>query len=370
MTWLGQAKRRDQRLGAVAYDGGQAVPRRIDLRNAGYLERLRLAVSTTSTYTTAGPTGVDSFGQYAGPIGRITVIANSVGQLYDCSGFMTAIISTVDNQYNFGAAALRPTPPAAFAAAPGVAATTNKWFYDVPIALNFANKPWPIGLFQTAINAQEISFEVRFNPIAGTTGNPGSAVYTGNPGNLAAGNQSGSVDIQQVYYDPIADPASQPSLAFIHQWREFQFPLTADGDTEIRLPPGNLYTRVIYAVVTGAAGALDLNDTVVTRLRLMYGANLAPYDETIDAVKSRMARHYSVGGAGNGLPGGVYVHDFLEESHTERDVINSAATTDLRAVLTTAGGTYTGGGRVHVAVEQLIPLAPVQPGSAGVQGTA
>jgi hypothetical protein len=364
-TWLGLAKRRDQTLGRIAYDNGQNVPRRLELRNSGYLEQLRLWVETTSTYTTAGPTGVDAMGQFAGPVNRFTVVANSVGLIYDCSGFMTAIISGINAQYNYGTGSVTPTPPYAFNASPGTSATTNRWAYEIPVALNLANKPWPIGLFQTAINSQEVSLEVRWNPIAGTAGNPGSCVYTGNAGNLSAANQSGFVEVQQVYFDPIADPEAQPNLAFVHTWREFQVPISADGDLEIRLPPSNLYLRVILALVTGASGALALDNTSLTRLRLMYGSNLAPYDESIHALRLRMTRHY-----GFSLPNGVYIYDFLEETHTERDIINSAGTTDLRVVLTTQGATYTGGAHVRVAVEQLVPLAAPVPGTAGPQGMA
>jgi hypothetical protein len=72
-----------------------------------------------------------------------------------------------------------------------------------------------------------------------------------------------------------------------------------------------------------------------------------------------MARRYNVLNPTTGaslLPTGLYGFDLLEDSHDERDLIDSAATTDLRLVVTLAGATYTGGLASKVLVEQLIPL--------------
>lgn len=363
-TWIAQARKRNQRLGSIPYDTGLNVPRRLDLRNSGYLHALRLTTTATFIYATAGPTGVDALGQYGGPYNRITVMANSIGLLFDTTPASAAVISAIDNQYNSGSALFQPAPTS-FTAAPGTTSTTDTFVYDLPISVTLANKPWPLGFFQTALNSQETSIEVRFNPVTGTTGSPGSGLYTGNTANNTQSANTGSTDIQQIYFDPIADPNAQPSLAWIHTWREWQYPLTADGDNEFRLPPSNYYCRLVYTVVTGGSGALALDSTHVTRLRLMYGANLAPYDEPYSAVIYRMSRNY-----GFTLPGGFLVHDFLHESHTERDIINAAATTDLRFVVTTSGATYSGGAYVRCAAEQLIPLVVPSAGSPAVQGSA
>lgn len=374
-TFNMQARKRNQRLGSIAYDGGGNVPRRLDLRNAGYLERLSVMESLTFAYATAGPTGSDFFGQYGGIVQRITVMANSVGLLYDCTGEMAFLITAIDSNYNYGAASIQQAAGAGIGgignqtyvhtASPGTSTTTNTYPLVIPVDLYLANKPYPLGLFQTALNSQETSIEVRFRPIVATAGTPGSGLYTGNGGNLSAG-ATGSIDIQQTYFDPIADQNAQPNLTYIHQWREFQFPLTADGDNEIRLPPSNYYSRVIMWVITDtSSNVLSGDDAHVTRLRLAYGANLAPYDEPFLAVKDRMARLYDFQ-----MPAGVYVYDFLEDTHMERDIINSAATTDLRLIITTSGATYsgtTGGAYVKVAVEQLIPLG-LGAGAARVQG--
>jgi hypothetical protein len=360
-SWLSAAKRRDQTIGSITYDKGAGGPRRQNLRNAGYLERLRCYVTLTGPYVTAGPTGVDSYGQYCGPVQRVTVEANSVAPLFDCEGMAWAMVSMIDRQYRYGTTISLPSAiaPGSFTAAPALAAFTNAWIMDVPISLDLVNKPYPYGLFQTALNAQEITVAVRFTPATGVAGSPGSAVYIGTAANLTT--DVGAVAIQQCYFDPIPEPAAQPYLGMVHQWRSWRVPLTGDGTMEIELPPSNIYLRLIFVVSGGATVALA--PTFLQRLRLVYGTNLTPYDEGVNQVLGRQAAYY-----GAALPGGVYVLDLLEETHVERDVVNGAATTDLRALLDFAGGTYGAGSHVLVIAEQLIPISVGGAGAVGVQG--
>lgn len=383
MTWIGQARKRNQTLGLLAYDGGTLAPRRLDLRNAGYLSQLRITETLTGQYGTAGPTASDQFGILGGWVSRLTVISNSVGLLYDCSGEMAALIAAVDRDYaRYGTVINvfhQPVWPTGFTqpstntggqnvfvafGSVGTSAFVDQWGFNVPISLDFDNKATPLGLFQTALNSQETAIECRMRPINATAGTPGSGVYV--PGASATGpNGAGNLRFQQIYFDPIADPASQPPLAFIHQWREFQQGLTADGDIDIRLPPSNFYLRIILMIVTGGSGALALDGTHLTRLRWQYGANLAPQDETLDEVMQRMMEDYTFT-----FPNGCYIVDQIKDARTERDIINSAATTDLRLTMTLSGATYSGGAYVKVGVEQLIPLVVPAQGQAAVQGAA
>lgn len=381
-TWLATARKRNQILGSIVNDQGQLVPRRLDLRNAGYLEKLWLVQAYDFAYATAGPTSADAFAQAGGQVARLTLQSNSVGLLFDCTGEMTKVISAVDDAQRFGAGVLDASPNK-FTTSPGTTATTNVWAASIPIALNFNNKPWPIGLYQAALNALEVSLEARYRPLVAQTGIPGSGIYVGNGPNVTQ-NVRGDLKIQQQYYDPIADAQAQPSLAFVHQWREFQIPLTADGDLDIRLAPSNLYMRMIYWVVQGAAAALAPSSSIVTKLQLRYGANFAPFEEDTSSqftngfnslqrggqVLNRMNDMYGnmFGAAGAGPYDGVYIHDFFTENHNEQDFINSAATTELRATVSTSGGTYSGGAYIKVATEQLIPLVVPAPGTGNVQG--
>lgn len=380
-TFIGQAKKRNQILGSIPNDGGTNTPRRLDLRNSGYLSRLRLYQTYDFQFATANPTSADAFAQAGGQISRVTIQSNSVGMLYDLSGEMGKVVSALDDSQRAGSGVLDPAPNV-FTAAPAVAATTNVWAIDVPIALQFNNKPWPIGLYQTALNALEVSLEVKFRPLLATATTPGSGLYVPGGSTTVAQAIRGDLQIQQIYYDPIADPASQPTLAFVHQWREFQVPITGDGDLDIRLPPSNLYMRMVYWLVLAGVPAIN----ALTKLQLRYGANFAPFEENMSAqftntlaaasrggqVIHRMNRQNTnmFGAATAAAYTGVIVHDFFAEADNEQDFINSAATTDLRATLSTTGGTYTNPSYVKLAVEQLIPLVVPAAGTGNVQGVS
>lgn len=380
MTFIGQAKKRNQILGSIPNDQGTNTPRRLDLRNSGYLSRLRLYQTYDFQFATANVTAPDAFAQAGGQISRATIQSNSVGMLYDLSGEMGKVVSAVDDAQRVGSATLDPAPNV-FTAAPALAATTNVWAIDIPIALQFNNKPWPIGLYQTALNALEVSLEVKFRPLLATAATPGSGLYVPSTTTVAQ-NVRGDLQIQQIYYDPIADPASQPTLAFVHQWREFQVPITGDGDLDIRLPPSNLYMRMIYWMVLAGVP----NIAAMTKLQLRYGANFAPFEEnmvaqftnTLNAVSrggqvlARMNRQNTnmFGAATAGAYTGVVMHDFFSEADNEQDFINSAATTDLRATISTLGGTYTNPSYIKLAVEQLIPLVVPAAGAGNVQGVS
>lgn len=385
MSWLGQARKRNQILGSIVNDKGTNTPRRLDLRNAGYLSRLRLYQAYNFQFGTANPTAADAFAQPGGCLNRITLQSNSVGLLYDVSGEFAKVISAIDNAQHYGDAWLDPAPNT-FTAAPALASTYNVWAADVPIAVEMRNKPWPIGLYQMALNALEVSLEVRFRPLKATAGTPGSGLYVPGGTTTVVTDSNGDLYIQQIYFDPIADPQSQPTLAWIHQWREFQVPITADGDLDIRLPPSNLYMRILYWFISGGAGALAPDAAHFTKLQLRYGANFAPFEERADSsfnanltnaslggqVISRMNQQYSnmFGQATAGVYNGIVTHDFFTDDDTEQDFINSAATTDLRSTVTTSGATYTGGAYLKLAVEQLIPLVVPQAGTGTVQGVA
>src|SRR4029077_17324374 len=167
--------------------------------------------------------------------------------------------SMIHNQYMYGTGNMTP-PPYNFPTAPALAATVAKWTQDVPLELPLANKPSPLGLYQTAQNSNETSLEIQFRPVVGTIGIPGSSIYVGNGSNLIAG-YTGFVDATQSFFDPIEVREAEPNLGYMRVVREFPFTFVADGDTEIRLPPSNIYSRVFVWVITGAAGAGALDST-------------------------------------------------------------------------------------------------------------
>jgi hypothetical protein len=364
-TFLAQGKLREQPLGRITWANNGGSPLTLDVRNVGYLHRLVLVQTLTGTYTTAGPTSADGMGQYAGPIGRVAVRSNSTGVLFDVTGFLAAIISAISNDYDNGNGTMNPSP-GTFTASPGTSAFSNKWAYEIPIGIYLANYESPLGLYQTAIQGQETQIEIRWNSVAINTAAIGTGVYVGNSANLTTG-PTAYADIQQVYYEPIDRKwaGALPNQSFVHTWTDTYYPLTADGDNEFRLPAANLYIRLVLVIVTGAsAAALALDSTTVTRFRVVYGANVTPYDWTNDQLRYRMTKQYP----GITFPAGTFVIDLLTETHTERDWLNSAASTELRLILTTSGGSYAGGAYLRVGKEQLVPYIVPTPGSVGVQG--
>lgn len=372
MTWTQQAKKREQTVGSILSDTGTLTPRTFVVPQVGYLDRLNLAEALTFQLGTAAAASADGFAAAGGNLRRITLFVNSIGNLFDCSGFMTGIIDAIDNNYYYGNGAKVQATPAVFASAAtaGTSVTTNKWFFHIPVGLYLQNAPWPIGLFQTALQNLSIRLNVLWQPTLGSSSsnsNHGQAMYIPAATTTVTSAQSGQLQVNETYFDPIADQASQPYLGFIHRWQEFQVPLTAGGDTQILLPGQNYYTRIIIAIVSGAANALALDGTNLQRIRLMYGANLAPFDEdeTKNEVSERMRRQYGL--TFETFPTGVYTLDFIHQTHDNRDWINAAGTTNLRLVVTMSNsGTYTGGGYILVATEEVAPLA--LPSAAQVQG--
>lgn len=363
-TFLRAAKLREQPVTTINYvsEADAGTPHPQPLRNVGYLHRLNLVTTQAATYATAGPTGTDSANTTVGPIGRVAVRANSIGTIFDVAGYFVPVISAVDVCYNESNGGSVTPQPYAFTASPGTAATTNKFAYRVPISISFENWPSPLGLYQTAISGNETDLEVRFTAIAGAAGAaPGTALYLGNQANL--GGQSVGVAAEQVYFDPIPQGKGQPIYAFMHKWTDQQYGLNADGDNDLPLNNANIYLRWILFVVTGGAGALAPDATHVTRIRVQYGGNIAPFDWTVDQLRARMARHY-----GNiTFPAGFYIIDLIADTHSERDALNASATTDLRITITTSGATYSGGAYVRVASEYLAPFN-VPANAVGLQG--
>lgn len=358
-SFLRAAKLREQPVTKINYvsEADAGTPHTQPLRNVGYLHRLNCVVTEQATYTTAGPTGTDSANTTVGPVGRVQVIANSIGTIFNVAGYFCPIISAIDTCYEDNNGGSVTPAPYSFTASPGTTATTNKWAFRIPISISFDTFPSPLGLYQTAISGNETDLIVNFTAIAGaTTALPGTALYLGNQGNLGA--QSVNVAAEQVYFDPIPQGKGQPIYAFMHKWEDRQYPLSADGDTDLPITNANIFLRFILFIVTNGAP-----DTAhLTNVKAQYGGNIAPFDWTVDQLRARMARQF-----GNiTFPNGFYIIDFISDTHTERDALNASATTDFRLTITMSGATYTNA-YVRLAYEYLAPFS-VPANAVGLQG--
>src|SRR3974390_2526227 len=152
MTWTQQAQVRQQTIGSITNDQGKKIPRALVLPLVGYLDSLSLDTQLAFQFGTAAASSADAFAPYNGNMQRITIFVNSIGNLFDCSGFMTGIITAINDSYVYGNSVAQGLPAVfATAAGAGTSAKTNIWVHKLPIGLALRNAPWHIGLFQTAL---------------------------------------------------------------------------------------------------------------------------------------------------------------------------------------------------------------------------
>lgn len=356
-TWLSQAQRRMQPVGSIAYDGGSGNVRFLDLPQAGYLSHLQAVTKIGATLSVA-PTADDQTAYLSGAVQQFRVFVNTEGTLFDCDGVSTAIIGAIDQQYNSGDASVYPFPQNSFTMQPGVNAFNDKWMHRIPLALELSNVPYPIGLYNTALQNLSIRLQERFLPIVAPANSlPGAGLYltTG-----AASAVSGQTDINEEYFEPIPYAAAQPPLRYIHRWTTFAVPITVtNGYVDCNLTGRQKYVRLIYFVYDGPTNAVALNPAVLTQLQLAFGVQSFPFDETVDQVNTRMRRQY--GTLMNSMPGGVYTHDFIADTHTARDWFDAGKVTNLRARLTFNGAHAGTGSTIVIATEEVLTLASAGP---------
>jgi hypothetical protein len=351
-TWLTEAEQRAQPVSSIAYDGGSGTVRYLDLPQAGYLHTLQIVTKISGTFS-AAPTNPDPNAYVQGPVQQFRVFVNSEGTLFDCDGFITGLISALQNQYDYGDGKVYPYPQASFTQQPGLVAFNDKFTHSLPLAISLANVSTPIGLYNTALQNLSIRLQERFLPVIAPANQlPGSGLYVG--GTLAAA-ATGQSDVNETYFEPIPYASAQPPLRYIHRWTQFEVPINvSNGTVDVPLTGRQRYLRLIYAVFDGATNAIVLNPNVLTNLQLIYGVQSTPYDETVDQVGSRMRRDY--GKLMDSWPGGVYTHDFIQRTHTARDWFDAGRVTNLRARLTFSGAHPGTGSKIVCATEEVLTL--------------
>lgn len=352
-SWLTEAQLRQQPVGSIAYDGGSGTVRFLDLPQAGYLSRLNLVTTVNGTLS-AAPTAIDQFASVQGLLQQIRVFVNTEGEMFDLDGFMAAVVQAIDDTYHGYDAQFGVNSLASFSVNPGTGAFSNKWLHRIPLGLTLDNIPYPLGLYNTALQNLSIRLQLRFLPIAAATGLiPGAADYLGT--GLTVSNITGQTDVNEEYFEPIPIASAQPPLRYIHRWTQFEVPIgVTNGTVDVPLPGRQRYLRMIYAVLDGTSGNVVLNPNILTQLQLTYGVQSHPFDETVDQVNKRMRDTY--GRLMNSFPAGVYTHDFITREHTARDWFNAGLTTNLRAQLTFSGAHPGTGSKIICATEELLTL--------------
>lgn len=360
-TWLTEAELRRQPVGSIAYDGGTGTVRFLDLPQAGYLSHLQ-GVTKVGATLAAIPTKADDTGFINGAASQYRVYVNTEGTLFDLDGMRTAIVGAIDMQYNTGDGRVYPYPQNSFDWQPGVNAFVDKWLHRIPLALYLSNVPYPIGLYNTALQNLSIRLQQRWLPI-GEAANllPDNGLYVAtNPTTY-----TGQSDWNEEYFEPIPYPSAQPPLRYVHRWTQFEVPInTSSGVVDVPLPGRSKYVRMIYCVYDGTSNNVTLSDSILTQLQLTFGVQSHIHDETYDQVKARMRKQY--GRLMDSMPGGIYTHDFVADTHTARDWFDAGRVTNARAQLTFSGAHTGTGSKIVCATEEVLTLAQAGPSYAAL----
>lgn len=336
-------------LQTIAYDGGTRSPVPVFMRPDGYIARFSIFVSDTVTYTTAGPTGVDAYSSLAGPVDRIEIRNAAISDLYNLTGEFAALFTILDRLYtmnNVTAGSL-----VSFTAAPGTAATTNTWQFDIPLAVTLRDYPTPVGLYPAGFLGPPPVVNVYWRPIVATAATPGSGVYVGNGPNLQT--SPGSADTSQAGFAPILQASAQPSGDLVRRFREGNVAVNGNQAYEVQLLQGAFYGRIIIFVVTNGAVNAIAN---IARLQFEFGAQSITRDLNANQISIYMAQTF----AGVGLPNWVFVLDLYTRTQSVRDWLNSAAMTQPRIVITLQNCTFGGAqNMIRWAAEEFAPTRTV-----------
>lgn len=316
MSFINATRRKVLQLGTLTQASGN--PLQWDIPKTGILSSLMLSISATIAGTLSAP---NALGAQA-IVKRVRLVANSGIDLINISG--TGFNSLLrDYMENYVDAVPQSTARSA------ISATTFNLDMFLPVAINSRD---PIGLFmlqneQTLLQLY-IEFEAAANLATGVT----SLNYTVTPS-------------LEVFTVPV-DPRDWPMFNVVHQIIEDQRSISGAQDFEYQWPRGNTYMQVLHGAGLAQAGA-DAWSRVRVRLNqsdfvMDYTPNSLTIDENRKHGRARLAGVIPVdlmGSSGLGIYGST------------RDVLYSAAVTDLASVITATGATT-----LYTVRRQLIAL--------------
>ena len=302
--------------------GGGSVS--VDLPRSGILSRIWVNVSVTVAGSLSAPNalGVPSV------IRRIRLSLNNGIDVFNVSGagYQYLVREFIDN---YGDA----TPQASRAAV--TAATFNQDFL-IPVFMNVKD-PFGAILLQNEQTLATLIIEFEAD----------ATVATGATVTATAKPLLGVFEVPN-------DPNDWPPLTTIHAIIEDQQSISGAGDFTYNWPRGNTYLGVYHL----------LNGTTHTQARLRTQQSIYLADHTPDAQRMLFNNYNNTGRdmslAGTAITGynnrifwDLMGSDGLGSFGTVRDVINSAALTDLASVITAAGA-----GTLVSVRRQLIYLTP------------
>jgi hypothetical protein len=300
----------------------------IDLPRSGLLNRIYVQVSVTvsGTVTTANASGIPTV------LRRIRLSLNNGIDIFNVSGlgYQYLVREQIDNYADASPQASRAV----------VTAATFNLDFIIPIMMNNRD---PIGLImlqnEQTLATLVLDWEADSNVIL-----TGGGTYTAT-----------AVPVLAVFEVPVRQE-DWPPLNVVHSIIEDQQAIPGAGDFTYNWPRGNTYLGV-YHLITPVA-------TVYTQARLrtqqsIFLEDIAPADmraifnNTTNQGRDMLLAGTALTGAGNRIFWDLMGTDGLGSYGTVRDVINSAALTDLASIITASAS-----GTLFSVRRQLIYLQP------------
>lgn len=344
-TFDSEKQYRVLQLPRVTTDGSSRAAFPVDLRPAGYLDRLRLIHTVSTTIGVATVAAPDPLASMKGALDFIEVRGTAVGMLYRLTGEFAALHSFVDNFYRFQGLTYQQN--VGFTNTPAVGATTATWNIDVPISLAVVNFRSPIGLYMMAARGQGATVNYYFDPISRlATDAPGAGVWQ--PG--ASGTFTGTtytVDTQEDYIAPITAQSALPVSSYLVTLREGNVAVTGDGLYEIPLQQYSYVSRIYFFAVVNNT----IQTTTVSRIQYEYSGLSIQYDWTNAMFLNRQGKMFNYQ-----IPSGFYVLDFVSANHSSSEWLNPTVVTSPRVAVTLAGTSgNTGQNMIRYAVQEITP---------------
>lgn len=304
----------------------------ITISKVGYLARLHLQIGATVAGSLSAP---NSYG-FASIIKRVTVLINSGVQIFDVSGAGYAyMLRDFLDLESFD-------PLQHTTARTAVTATTCKLDMVIPIAINLRD---PIGLI--ALQNEQAQLTLQINWEADATVATGATV---------------TVQTCNVYAEVFSvpsDPRNWPSDAYVHQILEENTPIVVSTQNTYQWPRGNSYLQLLHGLGYGQASSTPVDSWSAAQIRINQGDY---YENTTPLIQDLLYDEVH----GRTRLAGVFGWDFLASdglgnyASTMRDLINSAAFTDLATVVT-ALNTGINPTQMTCIKRQLVAVAPPTP---------
>ena len=317
MSFMNATRRKVLRMGTLTQAAGN--PLQWDIPKTGILGGIFLEISATIVGTPVTP---DALGTQK-IVKKVRLVANSGIDIINISG--TGYHSLLRNYCEHYVDA---TPQAQSRVAISVSTfNLDMW---LPVAMNSRD---PIGYFMLQNEQTLLQLYVEFEAIANLAASGITALnYTVTPS-------------LEIYTVPV-DPKDWPPFNVIHQTIEDQRVVTGAGDVEYYWPRGNTYVQVLHGLGLAQSGS-----DAWSRAKIRLNQSDFIYDVTPASLSIDTNRFHGYTRLPGAIPFDLMGTAGLGMFGSTRDMLYSAAVTDLASVITA-----TGAGTLFTVRRQLISL--------------